>query len=381
MEGAAQKQQREAPPVCEGFSGAIGCTPLIRLRTISEATGCQILAKAEWMNPGGSVKDRAALYMINEAEQQDLLTPGGWIVEATAGNTGIGLVHIANERGYKCLFTCSASTSQEKVQVLQRLGAQTVCCPPVPPDDPEHFQQVGRRKAKEMNAFFTDQFNNLANMRAHYHTTGPEIWQQTQGKVDGVALAAGTGGTIAGTSHYLKDKNPDVQVYLMNLQSSGITADQVTPIDEDEDGEKKKGVLRWRLREKTKEEKEKNKPSNMEGIGSSLLYKNLAQAKIDGLFECVDDRAAVTMAHYLLHREGIYTGGSGALNVVAAYLLAKKMGPGHCIVTFLCDGGERYASKLYDGEWLKEKGLTVADPLPSDLSFLDEVERLNLHSS
>jgi len=350
-----------------GFDACIGETPLILLSSLSHATSCLILGKAEFMNPGGSVKDRAALYMINAAEREGAIKKGGWLVEATAGNTGIGLVHIANQRGYKCLFTCSASTSEEKIRLLQTLGAEIVRCPAVPPSHPDHFQNQAKRLAQERGGFFVNQFYNLSNMEAHYNTTGPEIWRDTAGQVGGIALAAGTGGTIAGTSRYIKEKNNAVCVALMDIPGSGIVA------------ERKPGEPFLVLREKTSEEKAKSGSSVMEGIGSSLLYANLAQAQLDEVLYADEDATAIEMAHFLLKKEGIFVGSSSALNCVAAYLLAKKMGPGHCIVTCLCDGGERYSSKIYNPKWLEEKSITISSA--EDLSFLGHIEGLNNSST
>lgn len=353
----------EGMQVHSGFDDCVGNTPLILLSSLSHATSCLIYGKAEFMSPGGSVKDRAALYMINAAERDGHLTKGDWLVEATAGNTGIGLVHIANQRGYKCLFTCSAATSEEKIRYLQTLGAEVVRCTSVPSSHPDHFQNMAKRLAEERGGFFVNQFQNLNNMNAHYTTTGPEIWRDTAGRVDGIALAAGTGGTIAGTSRYLKERNKAVRVALIDVPGSGILA------------ERKPDEPLLVLRQKTEEEKAKSGSSVMEGIGSSLLYANLAQAQLDDVLHADEDATAIEMAHYMLRKEGIFLGSSGALNCVAAYLLAKKLGPGHCVVTFLCDSGSRYESKIYNPAWLKEKNITIGPA--EDLSFLRHIEELN----
>jgi cysteine synthase A len=364
MEEQGLHQRNPRKHFAEGFAGAVGETPLIRIASLSEATGCTILGKAEFMNPGGSVKDRPALYMLNAAEKNGQLKGGGWVVEATAGNTGIGLVHVANQRGYKCLFTCSASTSEEKIQLLQVLGAEVIRCPSVPMTDPDHFQNLGRRKAEELGGFFVNQFDNLNNWQAHYETTGPEIWRQTQHKVSGIVLAAGTGGTIAGTSRFLKEQNPNIQCFLMDLPGSGVTVDEEAA----EDG----GI---KLREKTKEEKEASGTSVIEGVGASRLYENLRYAKLDGIFHSKEDTTAIEMAHYLLKKDGLFIGASSALNCVGAYLLARRLGPGHTIVTFLCDEGHRYITKIYNAEWLKQKNISIGPA--DDLSFLEAITTQN----
>jgi len=227
-EGGTKKDSSELRTkgeVKQGFSGAIGNTPLLRINGLSEATGCDILAKAEFMNPGGSVKDRAARFIIDDAEKEGKIKRGGWIVEATAGNTGIGLAHIANERGYKCLFTIPDKMTREKIEVLETLGAKVEIVPTVPLSDPRNFFNVAKKRAEEIGGFFTNQFDNLSNYRGHYATTGPEIWRQTSGKVDAIATTAGTGGTIGGISRFLKEKNSKIVCYLIENEGSGVTAD------------------------------------------------------------------------------------------------------------------------------------------------------------
>ena len=316
-----------------GFVGTVGNTPLIRLNSLSEETGCEILGKAEFLNPGGSVKDRAALYIIKDAEEKGLLKPGGTVVEGTAGNTGIGLAHICNAKGYKCLIIIPETQSQEKIDLLRTLGAEVRTVPAVPYRDPNNYVKVSGRTAQEMdNAIWANQFDNLANRRAHYETTGPEIWVQTEGKIDAWVAATGTGGTFAGTSLFLKEKNPEVQCVLADPMGSGLY-NYV----------------------KTGEIKAEGN-SITEGIGISRITANMQDVPIDDAVR-VDDPEAVRIIYQLLSQEGLFMGGSVGINVGAAYALAKQMGPGHTIVTVLCDGGARYQSRLYNREWLAAKGL------------------------
>ena len=318
-----------------GFVGTVGNTPLIRLNSLSEETGCEILGKAEFLNPGGSVKDRAALYIIKDAEEQGLLKPGGTVVEGTAGNTGIGLAHICNAKGYKCLIIIPETQSQEKIDLLRTLGAEVRTVPAVPYRDPNNYVKVSGRTAQEMdNAIWANQFDNLANRRAHYETTGPEIWAQTEGKIDAWVAATGTGGTFAGTALFLKEKNPELQCVLADPMGSGLY-NYV----------------------KTGEIKAEGN-SITEGIGISRITANMQDVPIDDAVR-VDDQEAVRIIYQLLYQEGLFMGGSVGINVGAAYALAKQMGPGHTIVTVLCDGGARYQSRLYNREWLTTKGLVA----------------------
>lgn len=318
-----------------GFVGTIGNTPLIRLHSFSEETGCEILGKAEFLNPGGSVKDRAALYIIQEAEKQGLLKPGGTVVEGTAGNTGIGLAHICNAKGYKCLIVIPETQSQEKMDLLRTLGAEVRAVPAVPYKDPNNYVKLSGRIAQEMeNAIWANQFDNLANRQAHYETTGKEIWQQTEGKIDAWVAATGTGGTFAGVSLFLKEKNPHIQCVLADPMGSGLYSYVKT------------GEIKI----------EGN--SITEGIGNSRITANMQGVPIDDAVQ-IDDHEALRVIYQLLHKEGLFMGGSVGINVAGAIALAKKLGPGHTIVTVLCDGGARYQSRLYNPEWLKSKGLTV----------------------
>ncbi|WP_330204945.1 cysteine synthase A [Cyanobacterium sp. Dongsha4] len=318
-----------------GFVGTIGNTPLIRLNSFSEETGCEILGKAEFLNPGGSVKDRAALYIIQEAEKQGLLKPGGTVVEGTAGNTGIGLAHICNAKGYKCVIVIPETQSQEKMDLLRTLGAEVKAVPAVPYKDPNNYVKLSGRIAEEMdNAIWANQFDNLANRQAHYETTGKEIWQQTDGKVDGWVAATGTGGTFAGVSLFLKEKNPNIKCVLADPMGSGLYSYVKT------------GEIKI----------EGN--SITEGIGNSRITANMEGVPIDDAVQ-IHDNEALRVIYQLLYKEGLFMGGSVGINVAGAIALAKQLGPGHTIVTVLCDGGARYQSRLYNPQWLKSKGLTI----------------------
>lgn len=318
-----------------GFVEAVGNTPLIRLKSFSEHSGCEILGKAEFLNPGGSVKDRAALYIIQDAEEKGLLKPGGTVVEGTAGNTGIGLAHICNAKGYKCLIVIPETQSQEKIDLLRTLGAEVRTVPAVPYRDPNNYVKVSGRLAQEMeNAIWANQFDNLANRRAHYETTGPEIWQQTQGTIDGWVAATGTGGTYAGVALFLKEKNPKTQCVVADPMGSGLYSYV-----------------------KTGEIKPEGS-SITEGIGNSRITANMEGVPIDDAIQ-IDDPEALRVIYQLLQQDGLFMGGSVGINVGAAVALAKQMGPGHTIVTVLCDGGARYQSRIFDREWLGSKNLSM----------------------
>ena len=319
--------------VRQGFVGAVGNTPLIRLNRLSDETGCEILGKAEFLNPGGSVKDRAALYIIKDAEEKGLLKPGGVVVEGTAGNTGIGLAHICNAKGYKCLIIIPETQSQEKIDALRTLGAEVKTVPAVPYRDPNNYIKVSGRIAEETeNAIWANQFDNLANRRAHYETTAPEIWRQTDGKVNVWVAATGTGGTYAGASMYFKEVNPEIKCIVADPMGSGLYSYVKTGEINTEGG------------------------SITEGIGNSRITANMQGAPTDDAIQ-IDDPTCVKMVYRLLYEEGLFMGGSVGINVAAAYALAKEMGPGQTIVTILCDSGTRYQSRLYNSEWLEAKGL------------------------
>jgi cysteine synthase A len=317
----------------EGFAGAVGNTPLIRLAKLSAETGCEILGKAEFLNPGGSVKDRAALYIVRDAERRGTLKPGGTVVEGTAGNTGIGLAHICAARGYRCVIVIPDNQSQEKMDLLRVLGAEVRPVPPKPYRDPDNYQKIAGRLAESLpNAIWAQQFDNVVNRQAHYETTGPEIWRDTDGKVDAFVSAVGTGGTLAGTARFLKEKKPGVRIVLADPQGSALYS--------------------W---VKTGELKAEGS-SIAEGIGTTRITANFEGTPVDDAVQ-VDDQSAVSMVYRLLREEGLYLGGSTGINVAAAVEVARSLGPGHTIVTLLCDRGSLYFQRLFNPAWLEEKGL------------------------
>ncbi|MEM1238388.1 MAG: cysteine synthase A [Cyanobacteria bacterium P01_H01_bin.26] len=325
----------------QGFVGTVGNTPLIRLHSFSDETGCEILGKAEFLNPGGSVKDRAALFIIEDAEKKGLLKPGGTVVEGTAGNTGIGLTHICNAKGYKCIIVIPETQSQEKMDLLRTLGADVRTVPAVPYRDPNNYVKVSGRLADELdNAIWANQFENLANRQAHYETTGPEIWQQTGGRLDAWVAATGTGGTYAGTAMFLKDKNPDIRCVVADPMGSGLYSYVKTGNIQSEGN------------------------SITEGIGNGRVTGNMAGAPADDAIR-IDDPEALRVVYQLLYKDGLFMGGSVGINVGAAIAMARQMGPGHTIVTVLCDSGSRYQSKLFNREWLEAKGLWSDSLLPT----------------
>ncbi len=326
-----------------GFLGTVGNTPLIRLAGLSKATGCEILGKAEFLNPGGSVKDRAALAIITDAEAKGLLKPGGTIVEGTAGNTGIGLTHVANARGYKTVIVIPDTQSQEKMDYLRALGAEVRVVPAKPYKDPGNYNHVAKRAAEEIpGAFWANQFDNVSNRETHVRTTGPEIWRQTGGQVDGFVSAVGTGGTLAGTAQFLKSQNSKVRTICADPDGAAMYSWI------------KAGTL------------DASGSSITEGIGQNRVTKNFEGAQIDDAYR-IGDHAVLEMVHYLLRTEGLFLGSSSGINVVGAYLLAKELGPGKVVVTMLCDSGARYLSRLFNSAWLREKGLT---PHAKALEFL-----------
>ena len=319
---------------------AIGNTPLIRLRGVSEATGCDIYGKAEFMNPGGSVKDRAALAIIEEAEESGALRPGGMIVEGTAGNTGIGLTMVGNAKGYTSVIVMPETQSQEKKDVLRVFGADLRLVPAKPYRDPGNYVRYSEQLANELaethpgGVIWANQFDNTANMRGHYRTTGPEIWQQTDGHIDGFTCAVGSGGTIAGVGRFLKEQNPDVRIALSDPDGSALY------------GPYMHGELKA----------EGNSIS--EGIGQGRITANLAEAPIDTAYR-LSDIEALPLIYDLMRAEGLYLGGSTAINVAGAVAMARELGPGHTIVTILCDSGQRYQSKVWNPEFLRSKSLPV----------------------
>ena len=322
--------------VRDGLVDSIGNTPLIRLHGPSELTGCEILGKAEFLNPGGSVKDRAGLYLILDAEKRGVLKPGGLIVEGTAGNTGIGLAIVGNARGYRTLIVIPKTQSQEKKDMLRLCGAELMEVAAVPYKDPNNYVHISERVAKERGAFWANQWDNTANQDGHYRSTGPEIWEQTGGSVDGFTCAIGTGGTLAGVSRYLKEKNPKVRV---------AVADPVGA-----------AMYSWFKRGELKSEGS----SITEGIGQGRVTKNVAMAIVDDAYQ-IPDAEALPVIFDLVKKEGLVLGGSSGINVAGAIRMARDLGPGHTIVTILADSGTRYQSKLFNPAFLKEKGLPAPD--------------------
>ncbi|MGH8272631.1 MAG: cysteine synthase A [Gammaproteobacteria bacterium] len=324
----------------ENFAEAIGNTPLIRLRRLSEASECEILGKAEFLNPGGSVKDRAALGIVRDAEARGLIRPGGVIVEGTAGNTGISLALLGNSRGYRTMIVMPETQSQEKIDMLRLCGAEVRLVPAVPYKNPENYVHVSERLAEELNAsepngaFWANQFDNTANRDLHAEITGPEIWEQTEGKVDGFVCSAGTGGTLAGVGMALKARNPEVTIALADPAGSKLFS-LLKPETADPGG-----------------------GSVTEGIGNSRITENLKGAPIDEAFS-IPDTESLPPLYDLLKCEGLCLGGSSAVNVAGALRLARLLGPGHTVVTILGDSGVRYQGKLFNPDFLREKDLPV----------------------
>jgi cysteine synthase len=324
----------------DGFEATVGRTPLIRLKRASAATGCTILGKAEFLNPGGSVKDRAALWIVRDAESRGALRPGGVIVEGTAGNTGIGLALVGNARGYRTVIVMPDTQSQEKKDMLRLCGAELKLVPAVPYRDPNNYVHVAGRIAEELSksepkgAIWAQQFDNVANRRGHYESTGPEIWEQTEGKLDAFVSAVGTGGTLAGVGMFLKERNPKIRIALADPMGAALYHHY------------KFGTLKA------------EGSSITEGIGQGRITKNLEGAPVDEAFQITDEEA-LPFVFDLLQYEGLCLGGSTAINVAGAVRLARTLGPGHTIVTVLCDYGTRYQSKMFNPEFLRSKNLPV----------------------
>ncbi|PPD76055.1 hypothetical protein GOBAR_DD27016 [Gossypium barbadense] len=364
-----------------GVVDAIGNTPLIRINSLSEATGCEILGKCEFLNPGGSVKDRVALKVIQEALESGELAPGGVVTEGSAGSTAISLATVAPAFGCKCHVVIPDDAAIEKSQIIEALGATVERVRPVSITHRDHYVNIAKRRALEANELAAkdkkvsqvdgkdrdqmdgcvpdpekenpDQFENLANFRAHYEGTGPEIWEQTDGNVDAFVAAAGTGGTVAGVSTFLQEKSPKIKCFLIDPPGSGLF-NKVT-----------RGVMY------TKEEAEGRRLKNpfdtiTEGIGINRLTKNFMMAKLDGAFQGTD-KEAVEMSRFLLKNDGLFLGSSSAMNCVGAVRVAKALGPGHTIVTILCDNGMRHLSKFYDPKYLAQYGLM---PTATGLEFM-----------
>jgi cysteine synthase A len=323
----------DAMTVSDGFIGAVGNTPLIRLRRLSEETGCEILGKAEFMNPGGSVKDRAAKWIVLDAVQRGVLKPGGTVVEGTAGNTGIGVAHVCNALGFGCVIVMPDNQAVEKYQIIEALGAELRKVPAVPYSNPNQFQKVAGRLANELpNAVWANQFDNVANRRAHFESTGPEIWRDTGGRIDAFCAATGTGGTLAGVASFLKSQSPAVRIVLLDPPGSAL-------YHYFKDGELKTD----------------GGSSITEGIGTGRITANLKDAPIDDALR-IPDAETMHFVYRLLREEGLLLGSTAGINVAGAVRVARQLGPGHTIVTVLCDGGAKYQSRLFNKAWIAEKG-------------------------
>ena len=322
----------------DNFISGIGNTPLIKLRAASEITGCNIYGKAEFMNPGGSVKDRAALALIKDAESKKLISKGGTIVEGTAGNTGIGLCLLGNSLGYKTIIVMNDNQTQEKKDLLRNIGADLRLVPAKPYKDDANFVKVAAKLADELRpsnnngVVWANQFDNVANAKGHYEGTGQEIWEQTEGKVDGFVCSSGTGGTISGVSNALKEKNKDIKIFLSDPKGSALY------------NYIKNGELK------------SEGGSITEGIGSSRVTKNFENAKIDDAYS-IDDHEALPILYDLIENEGLSLGTSCGINIAGAIRMGKELGPGKTIVTILCDKSEKYATKMFNKKFLEEKGL------------------------
>ena len=322
----------------KNFIESIGNTPLIKLKAASEVTGCHIYGKAEYLNPGGSVKDRAALALIKDAQEKKLISKGGIVVEGTAGNTGIGLCLLGNSLGYQTIIVMNDNQTQEKKDTLKNIGADLRLVSPKPYKDDGNYVKVAGRLAEELKntnnygVVWANQFDNTANAKGHYETTGPEIWEQTDGQIDGFVCASGTGGTIGGVSNYLKEKNKDVKIYLSDPSGSALY-NYITNGELKSEG-----------------------GSITEGIGSSRITANFAEAKIDGAFS-IDDHESLPILYDLIKNEGLSLGTSCGVNIAGAIRLARELGPGKTIVTILCDKSDKYNSKMFNKRFLQEKGL------------------------
>lgn len=378
----ARRRHRSPPPPHPheqehggGYAALIGDTPLVELQSLSKATGCRILAKAEYLNPGGTSKDRVALRMIQEAERAGLLKPGGIVVEGTSGSTGIALASLCRARGYRCLIVMPDDQAAEKVHLLQQFGAEVEVVKPAGIANPNHYYNRARTRAQELmkegkNAVFMDQFETMANFHAHYHGTGPEIWRQVEEGYgvtpDAFVMSAGTGGTIAGVSRAWKERKRErgreVRVFLVDPPGSALFNKVKFGVCYARE-QRERGVRRHRY------------DSLAEGIGLDRMTKNFEEARVDDAFR-VTDQEAVDMAHYLLQREGLFVGSSTAMNVVGAVRAAWQLGEGHMIVTVLCDSGQRHLTRFWRREWVEgeERGLKWPDKPWMDLGFLEREE-------
>lgn len=316
-----------------GVDHHVGNTPLIRLRRLSELTRCEILGKAEFMNPGGSVKDRAALGIILDAEEKGLLKPGDTIIEGTAGNTGIGLTVIGHARGYHSVIVIPETQSKEKIELLRALGAEVRPVPEKPYSNPDNYNHIARRMAEEQGWFWANQFDNTANRLAHYRTTGPEIWEQTQGQVNAFVSAVGTGGTLAGTARYLRERNPHIVIGCADPYGAAMWSWFINGNTETNDGD-----------------------SFAEGIGQGRVTKNLEGLAVDAAWR-IPDQEALIILYQVLREEGLFLGLSSGINIAGAVRLARERGPGQTIVTVLCDSGAKYQSRIFSPQWLATNGL------------------------
>jgi cysteine synthase A len=326
-----------------GVSHFIGNTPLVRLHKLSQLTGCEILGKAEFMNPGGSVKDRAALGIIEAAEARKQLHPGSTIIEGTAGNTGIGLTVVGQARGYRTVIVIPDNQSPEKIALLKALGADVMVVPEKPYKDPGNYNKIAQRLAEEHSFFWANQFDNTANRDIHYRTTGPEIYQQTNGEVTAFVASVGTGGTLSGTSAYLKEKNPKIAAVCADPYGAAMWSWFKNHNMETNDGD-----------------------SFAEGIGQGRVTKNVEGANVDEAYR-IEDQMAFTIIHQLRREEGIFLGLSSGINIAGAVRYARDKGPGQVIVTILCDSGHKYISKLYNPEWMEKNNLNADLPIESVL--------------
>lgn len=324
-----------------GIEKYVGCTPLIRLHRLSELTGCEILGKAEFMNPGGSIKDRTALSIIADAEKRGLLKPGDTIIEGTAGNTGIGLTVIGHAKGYRSVMVIPKTLSSEKFTLLRALGAEVVIVPQKPYTDPGNYNRVAKQLAEEKGWFWANQFDNLANRQAHFRTTGPEIWEQTGGEVNAFVCAIGTGGTLGGTSLFLKEKNPQITVACADPYGAAMWSWFTHGHTDFSDGD-----------------------SEVEGVGQVRVTKNLEGIAVDHAYR-IPDQQALAIIYQLLREEGVFLGLSSGINLAGAVRLAKELGSGHTIVTVLCDSGHKYQSKLFNSDWLSAHQLDPNQSLES----------------
>ncbi|KAJ0409744.1 hypothetical protein ATCC90586_001057 [Pythium insidiosum] len=349
-------RRRKAPQYPSGFAGLVGNTPIVELTSLSEATGCRILAKAEFMNPGGSSKDRVAKGLVEDAERRGLLREGGTIVEGTSGSTGISLSLMARAKQYNCIIVMPDDQAKEKSMLLEKFGAHVELVKPASIVNAKHYVNEARRRAAAIDGgFFANQFENTANFEIHYSTTGPEIWRQTNGTVDAFVMSSGTGGTIAGVSTYLKEQNANVQVFLADPPGSSLY-------------NKVRSNVCYAPQQAEARIRRHRYDTIAEGVGIDRLTENFLLAAIDDAFVVTDDET-VEMSRFLLRNEGIFVGSSSALNCVAAVRAARKLGPGHTIVTVLCDSGQRHLTKFWDDEHVRQHWQLEAKA--THLEFLD----------